>query len=313
MVRPFVKWIGGKDQLLPELLPRLPPKIETYFEPFVGGGALFFALASEQPRRYKRAIISDFNAELINTYQVVRDDPQFLMQLLDVYASRLDSDSYYAIRVINLDPANYLERAARFIYLNKTGFRGMYRVNRNNEFNIPYGNYKKPTIYDRANLLSCSYALADVDIVHADFAHIADLVWPGDMIYFDCPYVPLSATSSFTGYTSDGFDWKAQVRLRNIAVQCARRGAHVVLSNSNVPIVHTTYHHSEHVVATANGSTISRDVRVDVVKVKHNINPHEKGDGSRSDKTEVIISIPPINESAGRFALTNVEPCTVGC
>ena len=290
---PFIKFIGGKSQLLHELLPRLPARIETYHEPFVGGGALFFALASESPRRYRRAVISDFNAELINTYQVVRDNPQYLMKLLDDYGDRLDKESYYFFRAKQPESMNPIERAARFIYLNKTGFRGMYRVNKHGEFNIPYGNYKNPKLYDHEPIIACSHALSDVDILCADFARVESSVWPGDVIYADPPYVPASATSSFTGYTSDGFDWRAQVRLKNIAMRCSERGAHVMLSNSNVPIIHTTYLHESSVVKTANGSSIARDVRIDVIDVKHNINPYEKGDGSRSARTEVIISISP--------------------
>ena len=198
--RPFLKWAGGKRQLLPDLLHQVPPDYSgfRYFEPFVGGGALFFAL------RPKRAVLADVNERLIRTYKGVRDDVQTVIGLLGKYPH--DATFFYRLREEQIDSGTDAEVAAWFIYLNKTGFNGLYRVNRDNRFNVPFGRYVRPKICDKATLLACSSALADVELLVADFEVVVAKAKRGDFVYFDPPYVPLSATSSFTSYTSHEVD-----------------------------------------------------------------------------------------------------------
>lgn len=231
--RPFVKWAGGKRQLLPELLRHAPARFGTYYEPFVGGGALFFQL------RPRRAVLADINARLIRTYRGVRDNVEDVIERLASYPH--DEDFFYALRDTEIDARSDAEVAAWFIYLNKTGFNGLYRVNRQNRFNVPFGRYDKPAICDDATLRACSAALADADLRVADFADVVEHAEPGDLVYFDPPYVPLSSTSSFTRYTSVGFGHDAQVRLRDVALELKRRGVHVLLSNSSAAVVRDLY------------------------------------------------------------------------
>jgi DNA adenine methylase len=230
---PFIKWVGGKRQLLPAILPHVPKSFGTYHEPFLGGGALFFAM---QP---KRAILSDGNARLVRTYWGVCNSVNDVIQLLKTYP--YDRDFYYRMREQNADSLQNHELAAWFIYLNKTGFNGLYRVNRSGGFNVPFGRYTNPTICDEPNLRACSYALQSASIVHSDFGCVLDRAVRGDFVYFDPPYVPLTATSSFTSYTSDGFEMADQRRLRDVALVLKRRGVSVLLSNSSAPAVFELY------------------------------------------------------------------------
>jgi DNA adenine methylase len=230
--RPFIKWAGGKRQLLPELLRRVPPRMGRYFEPFVGGGALFFAL------RPKRAVLADVNDRLIRTYKGVRDQVEDVIERLRSYP--YDSKFYYEMRAQEIDSRSDAELAAWFIYLNRTGYNGLYRVNRENRFNVPFGRYTNVTICDESNLRACSAALAGVELLCADF-EVARRAKKGDFVYFDPPYVPLSATSSFTGYTSGGFGPAEQERLRDTARKLKRRGAVVMLSNSSAGLVRELY------------------------------------------------------------------------
>jgi DNA adenine methylase len=231
--RPFVKWAGGKRQLLPELLRYVPQRFGIYYEPFVGGGALFFAL------RPKAALITDVNARLIRTYRGVRDSVADVIRLLESYPH--DEKFFYTLRDVNIDTGTDAEVAAWFIYLNKVGFNGLYRVNRRNRFNVPFGRHKNPTICDDTTLRACSAALAHAEIQVADFAAAVAGAEAGDLVYFDPPYVPLSVTSSFTSYTSDGFGLDAQVRLRDLALALKQRGVHVLLSNSSAEFVRDLY------------------------------------------------------------------------
>ena len=218
--RPFAKWAGGKTQLLPELLARAPKKMDAYVEPFVGGGALFFALASEPERRYKEAFIIDSNPDLIDAYAAIRENPDRLIQLLSREMYRYDSDTYYRMRATK--PGDMFECAARFIYLNKTCFNGLWRVNGKVEFNVPFGKFKNPPrICDPENLHACSKALQGVSIILGDFETALGLLdnrplasWiPQSWCYFDSPYVPLSKTASFTRYAKNGFGPTDQARL----------------------------------------------------------------------------------------------------
>ena len=210
-----------------------PRSTSRYFEPFVGGGALFFAL---QP---KRAILTDTNARLVRTYQGVRDNVDRVIRLLSTYPH--DRSFFYEFRQTDIDGASDAEVAAWFIYLNKTGFNGLYRVNRENKFNVPFGRYVNPKICDEDNLRRCSVALARAELIVSDFAQVCERARRGDFVYFDPPYVPMSATSSFTGYTADGFGPEAQVRLRDTALRLKARGVSVLLSNSSAPMVRSLY------------------------------------------------------------------------
>jgi DNA adenine methylase len=231
--RPFVKWAGGKRQLLADLLRYVPDGPHRYFEPFVGGAALFFAV------RPTHAVLADVNERLVRTYRGVRDDVETVIQLLKKYPH--DSKFFYRFREADADSGTDAEVAAWFIYLNKTGFNGLYRVNRSNRFNVPFGRYKNPTICDEVNLRACSSALAGVELLVEDFEVIVAPAKSGDFVYFDPPYVPLSATSSFTSYTSLGFGAADQARLRDTARKLKKRGVHVLLSNSSAPFVRDLY------------------------------------------------------------------------
>jgi DNA adenine methylase len=231
--RPFLKWAGGKRQILPALLERVPSNHGRYFEPFVGGGALFFA------RRPKRALLADINERLIRTYIGVRDSADDVIGLLRSYPHA--PDFFYRFRKRNIDAAANAELAAWFIYLNKTGYNGLYRVNRDNRYNVPFGRYSNPAICDEPTLRACSAALADTELVHADFTVAVAGAERGDFVYFDPPYVPLSATSSFTSYTSHGFGPAEQTRLRDTAQELKQRGVVVLVSNSCAPFVRDLY------------------------------------------------------------------------
>lgn len=244
MARPFLKWAGGKTQLLPQLRVAAPRRIDTYYEPFLGGGALFFALQAEQ--RFKRAVLSDSNAELINAYQQVRDQIDDLINALTVHRQKYitaDADArkayYYRIRAKR--PTCPVGRAARLIFLNKTCFNGLYRVNSSGRFNVPHGRYANPAICDEDGLRAASQALQNVDLLNADFAEAVKTAGPGDFVYCDPPYVPLSQTASFTAYTAADFGSAEQSRLASTAEALRARGAALLLSNSGHPDVAQLY------------------------------------------------------------------------
>ena len=230
---PFLKWVGGKTSLLPELLKHVPPKVLRYHEPFVGGGALFFAV---QP---KRAVLCDANAELIHCYTQVRDD---VASVLDFLARHVYEQSHFtAVRALDplaLEPA---ERAARFIYLNKTCFNGLWRVNRAGRFNVPIGRYKDPRFCNPSSLMRASNALAGVQLKNLTFEESLAMTAPGDFVYLDPPYDPVSATASFTSYTKDAFGWEAQERLAAACASLNRRGVRFLLSNSATPRIRALY------------------------------------------------------------------------
>lgn len=234
---PLVKWVGGKRQLMFELLKNMPESYNRYFEPFIGGGALFFELQPEN------GYISDMNAELINLYSVVRDNVYELIQ--DLNKHEVTKDYFFKIR--NLDRTekyntlSNVEKAGRFIYLNRTCFNGMYRVNAQGQFNVPFGNYKNPRIVDADNLINCSKLLKNTEIKCADFSEVLNKVKNGDFVYFDPPYVPLSETSSFTSYTKDGFNIDMQFKLREVCDELDSMGVKFMLSNSDTKLVHELY------------------------------------------------------------------------
>jgi DNA adenine methylase len=227
--RPVLKWAGGKTQLLGSILRRLPERIDTYFEPFIGGGAVFFALARE--RRFERAVIADKNPDLVAVYRALQRDVDALVRALSSFEH--DEDEYYRVRAQR--PRTLVARAARVIYLNKTGYNGLYRVNRAGEFNVPFGRYKNPTICDEANLRAAAQALAGVTILETDFESVCDRAKPGDAVYLDPPYWPVSKTSSFTAYDRHPFGEAEQHRLERVFGELHGRGVPAVLSNSCTP------------------------------------------------------------------------------
>ena len=226
--RPFLKWAGGKTQLLPQLLPHVPKTFGRYFEPFVGGGALFFHLAPAI------SVISDSNERLVRTYRAIRDSVEEVISLLEKYPHT--SEFFYELRSLDIDSATDVKVAAWLIYLNKTCFNGLYRVNRKNSFNVPFGKYKNPNYCDKENLRACSKALAHTDILCSDFELATSTAYAGDFVYFDPPYVPLSTTSSFTSYTENGFDENSQRRLVNVFGQLKEKDVYVLLSNSTAAL-----------------------------------------------------------------------------
>ena len=240
-LQPFTKWTGGKRQLLSVIKSLMPDQYNNYFEPFVGGGALFFDLAP------KKAYINDFNSELINCYHQIKKNPQILIELLAKHQENNSKEYYLDLRSADrdsrIDKMTDVERAARIMYMLRVDFNGLYRVNSKNQFNVPYGRYKNPKIVDGELLLSISKYLNDNDIhiLNKDFEEAVEDVRVGDFVYFDPPYIPLSETSAFTSYTHEGFSYEDQVRLRDTFMKLDEKGAYVMLSNSSSPIVEELY------------------------------------------------------------------------
>lgn len=230
---PFVKWAGGKRSIIRELVTRLPANLGHYWEPFVGGAALFF----EIHERLERATLSDSNFELTVTFGAVKRDPLGLIARLEEHAKRHKETYYYKVRGQH-DLQDPIEVAARFIYLNKTCYNGLYRVNRKGEFNVPIGSYVNPDIVNRDNILRCSEALKKADIVYQEFDKIQPV--KGDFVYFDPPYHPVNATS-FTKYTKLDFSEIDQGRLRDFALKLHKEGVNVMLSNSDTPLIRDIY------------------------------------------------------------------------
>jgi DNA adenine methylase len=235
--RPFLKWAGGKTQLMGTLTKRAPRHFCGYHEPFVGGGALFFKLYRE--RCLHHAFLTDINAELIETYLAIRDCVEDVITLLSGYPH--DKDFYYDLRSQDPWEMDAPSRAARMIYLNKTGYNGLYRVNRRGKFNVPFGRYTLPKYCDVDNLNAVSKTLQGVDIACASFEEVLKRAKPGDFVYFDPPYVPLSKTAHFTAYQSNGFSQDDQRKLRDVCVELTRRNVNVMLSNSDTGLVQTLY------------------------------------------------------------------------
>lgn len=225
--RPFIKWAGGKRQLLDELTEGLPD-FENFHEPFLGGGAFFFKLSTLN--LIKKAYLSDFNPELVNTYKVVKNDVEVLIEMLSSGKYKNKKECYYAIRAEK--SSDKIKRAARFIYLNKTAFNGLYRVNSKGDFNVPFGRYEDPMILDTQNLRLVHKALQKDGLACTDFEVVLKNAKKGDLVYFDPPYVPVSKTASFTAYRSDSFSEEDQERLFRVFKKLDTRGCHVMLSNS---------------------------------------------------------------------------------
>ena len=250
MPSPFINWVGGKRQLLPQLRSNLPSQYNRYFEPFIGGGALFFALERED------SFISDDNKELINLYEVIRDNP---VELFDsIFHHENTYEYYYHIRSLDRKPdyhlVNNIAKASRFLFLNKTGFNGLYRVNKSGYNNVPFGSRKNPKIADKQNLIDCSKLLQKTNISACCFESIKDNIMKGDFIYFDPPYIPVSKSSSFTSYTSSGFDMIMHRSLKNLCDYVNSVGAYFMLSNSSASIIRDMY--SEYNIQTVSANRV---------------------------------------------------------
>jgi len=259
--KPFVKWVGGKRQLLDEIARRYPTlgRTATYHEPFVGGGAVFFHL---QPTR---AVITASNLRLIRTYRGIQKNVEKVIRLLTGYKQKHEKAFYLDLRTRDIDASeDDATVAAWFIYLNRTGYNGLYRVNSRNGFNVPFGDYKNPNICDADNLRACAEALKGARIEVSDFERVLGRAKPGDFVYFDPPYIPLTATSRFTDYTSEGFGDAQQLRLRDVALELKRRKVSVLLSNSSAQRVYDLY---------------ERDFRCQEVDARRSVNCKPNGRG----------------------------------
>ncbi len=255
LVAPVVKWVGGKRQLLDEITPMLPKRITSYCEPFLGGGAVLFSV---QP---SKAIVNDLNSDLITVYRVIRDDVESLIESLKKHENT--SEYFYAIRDLDRDKAGYqalsqVEKASRTIYLNKTCFNGLFRVNSSGEFNSPFGHYKNPNIVNEPVLRAVNKYFNTKNIVfyNEDFAETLNRVGKGGFVYLDPPYDPVSDTASFTGYSKGGFDRNEQIRLKCCCDELSKRNVKFLLSNSATEFIKDLY----------------QDYKVVIVKAKRAIN-----------------------------------------
>jgi DNA adenine methylase len=258
LVRPFLKWAGGKSQILPQLKTYLPKTFDTYFEPFIGAGALFLNLQN------KKCVIGDTNEELLNCYQVIRDNVEKLIQFLEIHKQQNTEEYFYQIRLIDRD-SNFklisdVERAARIIFLNKTCFNGLFRVNAQGQFNVPYGRYVNPNICDSAVLCAVSSFLKEneIQVIHGDFEATLSNAEKGDFVYFDPPYDPVSVTASFTGYDVNGFGKNEQLRLKQYFDELHRRGCKVMLSNACTDFICNLYQDYNQVIISANRAINSK-------------------------------------------------------
>ena len=250
---PFLKWAGGKRQLIPQMTEYFPKNYNQYIEPFIGGGAIFFHLLP------KKAIISDNNPDLINCYNVIKDDVENLIKSLKKH--KYEKNYYYEIRALDRDRKKYtdlsnIEKASRSIYLNKSGYNGLYRVNSKGFFNVPFGRHKNPKICDEINLRNVSLALENVKIHLSSFEVCLDYAERGDFIYLDPPYHPLSETALFTSYTKKGFDKILQKKLFEVFKELNNRECYVMLSNSYSEFILDMY----------------KDFKIVTLKAKRNIN-----------------------------------------
>lgn len=273
LTQPFLKWAGGKRQLLPEIRKYIPEKIDMYYEPFIGAGAVLLDLKPQ------KAVINDINIELVNVYEVVKHHHEELIEQLRKHENGNNSEYFYKVRGLDRDKEKYeqlspVEKAARMIYLNKTCFNGLYRVNSKGQFNVPFGKYKNPQIVNESVLRAVHDYLSayDVTIWNKDFAEVVANAKEGDFVYFDPPYDPVSDTSSFTSYSLDGFNREDQIRLSDVCVELDKRGCKFLLSNSATDFIKEIYEekgfHIEIVSATRNiNSVASKRGKIDEVLV----------------------------------------------
>ena len=263
--RPFIKWAGGKQQLLTQFEPFFPKKFGRYFEPFAGSGAVFFHLWNQQ-RLPEQVFLLDNNEELVHAYRMVRDRHDELIDCLAVYQASHNRDTYYKIR--NLDRLSVklgdVERAARTIYLNRTCYNGLYRVNRKGQFNVPMGRYTNPHILNRKALLWAREALQNANVEVKDFREVVNLAREGDFFYFDPPYYPVSNTANFTSYTADSFRDQDQKDLAGVFAQLTELGCLCMLSNSYTPFIVDLY----------------QKFRIEIVYAKRAVNSNASGRGA---------------------------------
>lgn len=244
IAKPFVKWAGGKSGLIASLIPFVPKNFNSYFEPFVGGGALFFYLKNQKILNSKKIYINDKNSQLINAYKQIKINPHEILEELEILNKKHSEETFYRIRNLDRNSDFYflseVFKAARFIYLNKTCYNGLCRYNSKGHFNTPIGNYKNPKIYDKELIFSVHKALKNVLITNNDFESALLKVKKGDFIYFDPPYFPLNKTSSFVNYT-DNFLAKEQIRLYELFKILDFEGVKVLQSNSNTQFIRELY------------------------------------------------------------------------
>ena len=238
--RPFVKWVGGKTQLLPEIVKYVPKRFNTYFEPFLGGGAVLFQIHP------KHAVVNDLNGELINAYKQVQTNPEQLIHLLKQMFSKDSKEYYMSIRALDrsdkFETLTDVQRAARFIYLNKAGFNGLWRVNKKGQNNVPYGKHPRLTVPEDAIRVDSEFFKdSDVTFLSGDYRTCVQSAKKDDFVYFDPPYIPVNPTSNFVNYTKNGFGLTQQKELVNIAEMLYTKGVYVMLSNSDTPLTHKLY------------------------------------------------------------------------
>lgn len=242
VLKPILKWVGGKRQLLLKIMPLIPDNVSVYVEPFVGGGAVLFEY---QP---KRAIINDYNEELINVYKVIKESPDELIKILITHKENNSKKYFYTIRAVDREE-NYMEkfsnveRAARTIFLNKTCYNGLYRVNSKGQFNTPYGRYKNPNIVDEQLIYAMSeyFNKNDITIMNSDYKDALKYLDKDSFVYFDPPYLPISDSSSFTSYTQNGFTFEQQIELKEQCDILHQNGIKFLLSNSDHPFIRDLY------------------------------------------------------------------------
>lgn len=234
---PFLKWAGGKSQLLSSYERFFPGEFRRYFEPFTGGAAVFFHL--RHTRNEFQAELSDLNQDLINCYEIVRDRPDDLIEKLKEHEN--SQEYFYKIRAQNPDKLSDLEKAARFIFLNKTCFNGLYRVNSKGQFNVPFGFYKNPRTCNEEVIHACSLALQETKLSCRPFEEVVRRAGKGDFVYFDPPYHPLNSTSNFTSYTKNSFSADDQIRLAETVKRLSNKGCYVMLSNSDSAFIRELY------------------------------------------------------------------------
>lgn len=272
--KPILKWAGGKTQMLNDLLPKVPSSYGRYIEPFFGGGAMFFALQPEN------AIIADSNPELINMYRQVAANVDEIIQYLKKYENT--SEMFYTVREQDWTQLPKAEAAARTIFLNRTCFNGLYRVNKQGKFNVPYGKYANPKICDEDGLKAASEALKKAEILCGDYLLVLDhYAQPGDFVFLDPPYLPISEYADFKRYTKEQFYEEDHVELAKIIMRLQERGCHIILTNSNHPLVHELY----------------APFTIDVIQTKRHISCN----GSTRKGEDVIVTIPPKQQTLVRL------------
>lgn len=284
MVNPILKWAGGKRSLIPAIISLFPKDYRkcTYHEPFFGGGAVFFKI------RPMSGSINDINHRLINFYKVVRDKPEELIALAKHY--KHNKENYYKLRNrFNQPDLSDVEDASLLLYLNKTAFNGLYRVNSKGEFNVPFGRYKNPKIVPERRIRAASRVLKNVEIFCTDFTHIIEYSNERDIVYFDPPYQPVSQTANFTSYSSKGFGFDDQIRLRDTCVKLDEKGVLFVLSNSYIEEILDLYKEIE-------------KFRIEIVQAKRAISSKAS---TRGPINEILVSNVSKNVSRGSSSLTS--------